>query len=306
MGEPAPNPFVLFVRLARPWFLMGAALLYAMGVGIVRYLGTPIDWRLYILGQAWVTSLQLSTHFLNEYFNTQADRENPNRTPFSGGSGMLGPGKLPRRTALIAAFTCLAVLASLTVLMIANSNFAPEVYLIMGVAFLGSFFYSTPPVRLESSGYGELTTSILVAYLVPVYAFILQTGQIHRLLTIVAFPLTLIHLAMLLTFELPDYATDLKFGKRTLLVRLGWQRGMALHDLLIISAYLVLGVAAILGLPRFIVIAAFLTLPLGALQVWQIRRIASGAKPNWLGLTLNATAIFGGMAYLITFAFWTH
>jgi hypothetical protein len=47
-------------------------------------------------------------------------------------------------------------------------------------------------------------------------------------------------------------------------------------------------------------------LPLGALQVWQIRRIAGGAKPNWLGLTLNATAIFGGMAYLITLAFWTH
>jgi 1,4-dihydroxy-2-naphthoate octaprenyltransferase len=306
MSYSGRNRLVLFFLLARPWFLLGAALLYAMGVGIARYLGTPIDWGLYLLGQGWVTSLQLSTHFLNEYFNTQADRENPNRTPFSGGSGMLGAGRLPKRTALLAAYSCLAVLASLTVLLIASANLVQEAYVIMVIAFLGAVFYSTPPVRLESSGYGELTTSILVAYLVPAFALVLQAGQIHRFLTILAFPLTLIHLAMLMTFELPDYATDLKFGKRTLLVRLGWQRGMTLHDLLLISAYLVLGLAAILGLPSFLVISIFLTLPLAALEIWQMRRIAGGAKPNWLALTLNAAVIFGAMAYLVTFAFWTH
>ena len=56
----------LFVRLSRPFFLLGSALVYALGVGIARYLGISIDWGLYLLGQAWVTTLQLATHYFNE------------------------------------------------------------------------------------------------------------------------------------------------------------------------------------------------------------------------------------------------
>jgi 1,4-dihydroxy-2-naphthoate octaprenyltransferase len=166
----------LFVRLARPHFLIGAALLYALGVGIARYLGTPVNWEAYLLGQAWVSLLQLSTHFLNEYYDAPSDTDNRNRTPFSGGSGAVGPGKLTRSTALVAAAACLTVLASLTVLLISRGYLTPAAQLIMILAFLGSFFYSAPPVKLASSGYGELVTSILVANQEPAIAYLMQTG----------------------------------------------------------------------------------------------------------------------------------
>jgi len=295
----------LLIRLARPLFLLGGILLYALGIGIARYLGTPIDWTLALLGQAWVTILQLSAQFLNEHFNASADLQNPNRTPLTGGSGMLGPGGLPRRTALIAALTCLAFLASLTVLVIIQKP-SPLTYAIMLLAFLASFFYSTPPVSLEGSGYGELVTSILVANLVPAFAFVLQAGELHRLLAMSTFALTALHLAMLIAFSLPDYATDIKFDKRTLLVRMGWENGMRFHNYLILGAYLLLGLATFFGLPRFVALPAFLTLPLGVLQIWQMRRIAAGGPPNWTAVTLGALALFAATAYLITFAFWTH
>lgn len=294
----------LFIRLARPLFLLGGILLYALGVGIARYLGQEIDWSLYLLGQAWVTILQLSTHFFNEYYNGPEDQDNPNRTPFSGGSGTLGPGKLTRNTALVAGLACLAVLTSLTVLMMARTNLPAAAYLIMVLAFLGSFFYSAPPVSLERSGYGELTTSMLVAFLVPAFGFILQYGEFHRLLAMSTFPLTVLHLAMLISFEFPDYATDVKHEKRTLLVRLGWQSGMVLHNLLILTAFLLLALAAAFGLPWFIALPAFLPMPLGLLQIWLMRRIADGMKPNWTALTLNALALFAACAYMITFSYW--
>ena len=296
----------LVVRLIRPLFLLGGFLLYALGAGIARYLGTPIDWGAYWLGQFWVTSLQVSTQLLNEYFNAPADQTNENRTPFSGGSGALGPGKLPRATALYLALGFLAVLASLTVLMLAHGTLEPVALMNMALAFLGSFFYSTPPVSLEGSGYGELTTSILVAFLLPAYSFQLQTGELHRLIPMVAFPLTLLHLAMLMAFSLPDYGNDIKHEKRTLVVRTGWKAGMTLHNLLILGAFLLLGLAMVFGLPQFAALPAFLTLPLGLLQVWQIRRIAEGMKPNWPAVTLTAIALFAVTAYLLTFAFWTH
>jgi 1,4-dihydroxy-2-naphthoate octaprenyltransferase len=300
-----PRTLRLFIQLSRPLFLLGAALVYALGAGIVRYLGAPIDWGLYLLGQLYVTSLQLSVHYLNEYFDARQDAENPGRTPFTGGSGAIGPGKLSRVTALYAAATTLTVLASLTVLLLQNATMTPLLILLMIVSFLGAFFYSVPPVSLVSSGYGELVTSILVANFVPAFAFLLQYGDFHRLLAMSTFPLTALHLAMMIVFELPDYATDLKYEKLNLLVRLGWQRAMILHNILILSAFLLLGLATFFGLPLAIALPGFLPLPLGLLQIWQMRRIASGARPNWRNLALTAVVLFGSLAYLLAFAFWT-
>jgi 1,4-dihydroxy-2-naphthoate octaprenyltransferase len=296
--------FRLFIRLSRPLFLLGAALIYALGAGIARYLGVQIDWTTYWIGQIWVSLMQLSVQYLNEYFNAPMDQNNPNRTFLTGGSGALGPGKLPRQTALFAALITLAFLASITVIVIANIQPDLVAYLIMGLAFLGGIFYSTPPIELESSGYGELTTTFLVAFLVPAYAFILQAGELHRLVAMSAFPLAAFHLAMLIALELPDYATDLKYGKRTLIVRMGWENAMTMHNILIVTAYLLLFLAFSFRFPWFATWPALLTIPLGFMQIYQIRQIARGVKPNWNALTIGAVSLFAFMTYLMAFAFW--
>jgi 1,4-dihydroxy-2-naphthoate polyprenyltransferase len=294
-----------FLRLSRPLFLLGGILLYALGAGIARFLGFQVAWDLYILGQGWVIAMQLATHYLNEYFDASADVQNKNRTMFSGGSGAVGPGRLARNVPFWAAATCLAIVASLTVLLIQQPTFGIDVALVLVLIFLGAFFYSTPPIRLSSSGYGELTTAILVANLVPALAFLLQTGELHRLVAMTTFPLTFLHLAMMLAFEFPDYAVDLKYEKRTLLVRAGWQIGMRIHNYAILTGFLVLGIALVFGMPQSVGLPALLTLPLGIFQIWYMGKIADGAKPNWTVLLFGALALFGLTAYLITFALWT-
>ena len=198
----------------------------------------------------------------------------------------------------------LTILASLTVILIDRAPSSPLLVIILVLGFAGAFFYSMPPIRLASSGYGELTTSILVSFLVPAFAFLLQTGELHRLLMISSLPLTALHLAMMLVFEFPDYATDIKFEKKTLLVRVGWERGMVLNNLLILSAFLLLGIAAIVGVPSGIVLPSFLFLPFGLLQIWQLRIIAAGGKPNWTLVGLIAVVLFAGVAYMLAFALW--
>ena len=205
----------LFIRLSRPHFILGAALLYALGAGIARYLGQPIDWVLYWEGQIWVTLIQLSTHYLNEYFDSAVDVENEHRTIFSGGSGTIGKDKLRKETALYAAVVSLALAAYFTVLLIRDAQPNALITLTLALIFLGAFFYSTPPIRLVSSGYGELTTSIILSNLVPALAFFLQNHELHRLLAMATFPLTALNIAMMLAFELPDYASDLKALKLT-------------------------------------------------------------------------------------------
>ena len=60
------------------------------------------------------------------------------------------------------------------------------------------------------------------------------------------------------------------------------------------------------GMPFLIALPAFLTLPLAVLQVWQMRRIMLGGKPNWTALTLAGIILFAGTTYLLAYAFWTH
>lgn len=299
------DSFRLIIKLSKPYFLISGAITYALGVGIANYLGVRIDWGIYIIGQAWVTILQLSANILNEYYITPGESVNRNHFSTNGNSEKNSEEKLPPRIKLIAASACLAGVAALSVFMISKIELVLEAYLIMGLCFLGAFFYSVPPVRLKTTGYGELIASILLAFLVPTLAFLLQEKELHPLLAMSTFPLVALCLVTFIAPEYAAYSTDLWQGKRTLLVRMGWQSGMTLHNLLILSAFLLLCLASIFGLPRFVLFSALLTFPLGLLELWQMWRIRNGAKPNWRALKINAIALFGSMAYMITYAYWS-
>ncbi len=298
-----PRHLLLFVQLSRPVFLIGGFLLYGLGASVAAYLGRPIDAGLYIQGQALITSMQLMTHYLNEFYDAEIDVENPHRTPFSGGSGAIGEGRLPRRVAWYAAVVAMGFGGSLTSLMVVTGNIPPLAWAIFLLIFLGAFFYSTPPLRLIHSGYGELTASLVVAGLVPAAAFVLQTGELHRLLFMTTAPLIALHFAMVIAFEVPDFGTDVRYNKRTLMIRLGWERTMRIHDAAILFAILAFVVAALLGLPRRVALGGLIALPLALAAIWQMDRIRRGGKPRYTLLTTSAVGLFALAAYLMLAGF---
>jgi len=288
----------LFLRLSRAHFLLGGLLLFGLGASIARYLGVRVDTATYLLGQGLVTSIQAMTHFLNEYFDERADEQNDTRTLFSGGSGAVGEGKLPRRVALQAALVTLALIAIFTSLLLRRGEISLLAWSLALLGFAGAFFYAAPPLRLIGSGYGELVASVVVAGLVPAFAFALFTGRLHRLLVMSAAPLIALHFAMIIALELPDYACDMKFGKRTLMVRLGWQAAMRMHDTAILLAVLLLLLAYLNGLPSRVALGSLIALPLALAQIWQMNRIRLGYPARWRVFTAGAVALFGLTLYL--------
>jgi len=148
--------------------------------------------------------------------------------------------------------------------------------------------------------------AFFMANLIPALALLLQIGELHRLVAMCTFPLTMLYLAMSLALSLEGYASDLKYGRRTAMIRLGWQRGMVWHNILILAAYFFIGFDLFLGLPWSIAWPALLTLPLGIFQIWQMVQIAGGAKPRWRLLAFNAVATVGLTAYFLTFTLWIH
>jgi 1,4-dihydroxy-2-naphthoate polyprenyltransferase len=307
MDQTQETLFNAIFRAARPLFLIAGILLYALGGGIATYLGETINWQIYWLGQGAVTLLQLSSYFLREYF----DRSNQppfeistNPPPRNGEERQALPP--PRVVFLQIGLTAMTAGAVLTVLLLAEGKLHPAAFLFIGLAFVLAIVYAIPPFRLVYSGYGELVLSILIANLFPAFAFLLQANTLHRLLAMLTFPLTCLFLAAILAQSLPAYLSDIKHSRQTMLARLGWQRGMSLHNILIAGAYILLAFSVLAGLPWRLAFPAFLALPLGVFQIWQINSIAGGGKPRWRLLSLTAMASIGLAAYFINLALWTN
>ncbi len=300
--------FRLFIQLSRPLYILYGVLLYILGTGLAHYLSGQVNWSSFLLGFVWVVLILLGFQYLNEYFDASIFTGEPIRrhTPFSGSSGALGTDRLPRQLALWAGLTCLTVTASLTVLMVKSYDLGLNGGVIIGLILMGELLMVVPPIRLVTSGYGELLTSVIVVALIPALAFILQGHEYHKLLFMVAFPLTTLYLGMVLALEFPDYAVDLRQWKKPMIVRIGWQSGMLLHNILVLGSFVLIGITFVFGLPLRLGWPVFLVLPVGLFQIWMMNRIGDGAKPNWNLLVLIALSTFGLTAYILTFAFWIH
>jgi hypothetical protein len=117
---------------------------------------------------------------------------------------------------------------------------------------------------------------------------------------LVTLPLTLVYLAAKIATSLEHYAFEITRDVKTINSLLGWQKAMSLHNLLIFSAYLLLGFFLLTGLSWNLTWPLLLTIPLGSFEIYQIIQMAAGDKPKWQLLKWTAGGLFTIMIYLET------
>ncbi len=333
MSEESRAVLRALVRAARPWLLLASAVFYALGGGIAHFLGTRIDWPVYWLGSAAVTMLLLSSFWLAEYFERSSqppfeqvvrkrtlprpEKRKPVLPPPDWELDLPAPDPeetpppevveviVPRVIFLQTAAAALTIGAVMTVLLMTENSLNPGTITLLGIALLLGLAYAVPPVRLVGLGYGELVVAILVANLFPALGYLFQVGDLHRLLALLSLPLTFLLLAAMLARSLQGYLEDVRRDRQTMMVRIGWQTGMTLHNALIATAYIALAVGVITGLSERLAYPVFLSLPVGLFQIWQMNRIAAGTKPRWRLLAVTALATVGLAVYFMNFALWT-
>ena len=267
--------------------------MYALGAALASFQGNTINWMAYVLGQLAVTSIHAMTHYLNDYHDLETDRLNKQRTFFSGGSGILPAGLLPQQVALYAGLALLALgfmFAGILVVLLSISLFALLVFLGMAA---GAVFYSSPPLRLASTGWGEVTTALVVAFLVTALAYAIQAGTLSLLALTATLPLVALAWAMVVAFEFPDIEADRLAGKRTVLVRLGARATANLHTGVTLVAFVLLIPSAAMGMPG-LSIALFPLAAIPALGTTAlIQRYVRGAAVRPIWVTLGGVSTFG-------------
>lgn len=294
----------IIIAISRPGTLVTTVLMYCLGTGIVDFLGHPIDWIAFSIGLVCSILLVLSSHFLDVFYRSiETNPDSSTSVLMKNVSSDISPNAF-RRLILQVAITILTVGAMLTVLLIAQGLIGISTLLILGISFILSFIYAVPPFNLSQKGLGEIIETILIVNFLPAFGFLLQYGEIHRLLIMLTIPLSFLMIAMHLALALPRYGEDLIKNGSNMMTGLGWERGMTVHNLLIITGFGLIAVAYLFGLPWRLVWPGVLTLPLGVYQIWQMRQIALGVKPNWGILRLTSFALFGLTSYLITISLW--
>jgi 1,4-dihydroxy-2-naphthoate octaprenyltransferase len=293
-----------FITLARPFFLLGGLLLYLLGVSIAISSGSKFNPIQFVIGLLLVFSIQLMVHLANEYYDRDVDGSPAgNRTWFTGGSGVLATNSFDPKVALNAAMIC----GAFSLVLLAIIAFQNPWLTVLGVLeMLVAWYYSAPPIRLVSRGLGELAASLILCFFVPFTGLVLQNRsmEVPSLLLQVSFPLTLISLAMLIAFEIPDIEADIANAKRTLTVRLGVDRAVWLHHGLVVVAFLIMGGYSPSTPEGMAGRLVYIALPLAVWQIyrvsWQIRHPQSGFNI----LTLGAVGLFGLTGFLWLLGFW--
>jgi 1,4-dihydroxy-2-naphthoate octaprenyltransferase len=288
--------FKSLLRLSRPVFLLLAAMTYILGAGIAHYIGQTVRVASFGLGVLSVLSLLIAAFFLAEYFRLPL-------VPLMQGE-TFSKREHYRVVLLQVSYAAITLtIVAIFTLQINHLLSIPSAILFI-LAFLSMIAYAIPPMRLSESGYGELVLAVTLGTILPAVAFLLQAGQLFRLLSITTFPLTLLALAYLLINNFPTFANDQKFGRHTLLTRLTWQNAIPIHHFLVLAAFLILSTAPFLGYPWSLVWPVFLALPFAAIQIIWLQRIGNGGRTLWNFLTALASGTFGLTVYLLALTFW--
>jgi 1,4-dihydroxy-2-naphthoate polyprenyltransferase len=282
-----------FVRLGRPLFLLGGLVMYGLGVAVALVEGAPWNASLYGLGQMAIACFQLMTHFANDYFDYEADKANTTPTRWTGGSRVLPRGELPRWSALLGAG--LSVTAGLIIVAVLSFlRPLPLLWPLSLAIIVLAWFYSAPPLRLHSTGWGELDGTLVVTILVPLFGFCLHNPSLAGVghLVLVMVPASLLQFSMLLAVAVPDAQGDALVGKKTLAVRLGVDQAMRWHGLLALAAFTALPLLTVLGLPARVGAVLLLLSPIAVWRGWSTLRAHELEEKGRRSLAFWATALF--------------
>lgn len=283
------------LRLSRPLHLLFAALTYMLGASIADYLGVTFAPTAFALGLGWVCLMQISMNLLPEVFR-------PINEPILADEPRAERFQLRNRL-LIVVIGLLAVAAGCAYLLFLLGRVQTSAFIFLVFSLLLVLSYAVPPFQLVRRGFGELLLAAHLGYVFPSLGFAFQAGELHRILPIVALPVTALALAYFLVLDFPAFADDIKYERVTLLTRLTWQRAIPLHHGLVVAAFFLLAAAPLAGLSIAVLWPAFLALPFAVLQILLLRNIGLGAPPLWKPLTVTAAALFALTAYFLASSF---
>jgi len=291
-----PNPWLLYVQMTRPGFLLVTAIGCCIGLASAAACGCGFDTAKAAATVTLAVLAHAGANVLNDYFDSRNGADAANQAgmfPFSGGARLIQNGLVSEKdTGLWAAVLLLGLVVPGGLLLALHSGGG---LVLIGLAgLLLGWAYSAPPLALMSRGLGELTVA-LCWWLVVVGADYVQRNHFFVIPAYVAVSYAVMVATILLVCGLPDREADRSVGKHTLATRLSTRglAGMYLGMVLLAHAWLAVGVWALV--PPIPTLWAGLALPPALWAAWLLWHQGDQRGPlqRAVVLTLVATHVHG-------------
>jgi 1,4-dihydroxy-2-naphthoate octaprenyltransferase len=208
------------LKIIRVHIVAGGVLAFSLGVLLALANGGTFNPALVVSAYVVVLLGDLSTHYSNDYFDVEVDKHIEQKKFFAGSTILVNYPNLRSisKSIAVSLMVCANVLAVLLFLFLG----APiEVFVVILGASLVGWFYSAPPTRLISRGFGEAAVACVTGFAIPAIGYLAVRGQFDPLFVYLAVPFVMYGFMLSLSLEAPDTEIDRKGGKQTLAVRKG-------------------------------------------------------------------------------------
>jgi 1,4-dihydroxy-2-naphthoate octaprenyltransferase len=291
--QPSKN----LLSAIKPFQIISLLTTYTLGAGLVQYVQVMQSWLTLIQGLLFLLLISVGLEFLVLLLEV-----NDQLGSFKNLS--IKDKKQRRINSFLISATFFTVAVAIFVDWINKGILWQGFGFLIALLGLSAFLYVLVKIDIISRSYEILFETILFVIIPPAFAYFTQSEDLHRLLTMTVFSLIPAFIAFRLLSKLIAFDRYPKLGRHTLIVNLGWEQIMFIHNALILITFLLYALNAVFGFPWFLLWPVFLTLPIGLLEVWLMERVRRGGKPLWRVMQVATACVYLIPIYLIGFAFW--
>ena len=265
------NSFKVWMAQVRAPFLILAVFLVIIGLAFsIKYpniSGHSFHWLHAMMLVVGVLLSHISVNLFNEYsdFQTKIDF-NTNRTPFSGGSGMITSGNTRPESVKTVGIITLSVAAAIGIYFAFVSH-----WMVLSFAAIGVFsvlFYTN---FLAKRVLGELFAGLALGTFVVLGTYIAMTaspgmalkGLLPAEVIWISIPPGILTSLLLLINQFPDAEADKAGGRRHLVIRFGWKAASYIYTAGMFITFAIIVLMPVLGISSPWIYIALLPLPLG-------------------------------------------
>ncbi len=236
-----------------------------------------------------------ATNVLNDYFDVRhgVDKVGAPTTKYRLHPSAAGQTPLSTILKFSAVLYALTLLAALSLTITSGTG----ILIITAAGILGSVLYTADPVVLKARGLGEATVFAMWGLLIPLGAYMVQTGAFSWLPVLAAVPIGILVALVLLANNIRDIAYDGSVNTGTIAVRLGEETSTRLYAVLLASAYAFVAIEILVKLVSVWSFIVFLTIP----AAFPLLRMFSGPIPDNADPMTARLALLFALLYMASF-----
>jgi len=239
MDRVNPGSLKAWLMLPRFHFIPLTVILVSLGTAIAAYEGY-FHFGHFILAMIGSILVHMTVNVINDYYDYVDGIDlNTQRTPFSGGSGVLPGGFLNPKQAFWFATVCLWIAMVIGIYFVLTKGWL--LFPLLLVAGFSAYFYN---VYIAKWMMGELFAGLNFGPLIVLGSYFVQTGRYSWETLFASIAPGLLTSNLLFLNEFPDREADLRGGRRHLVIALGKEKARYVFILILLASYLfiVLGV----------------------------------------------------------------